>query len=108
MRKGLFCYISLKGGNLMTTIKTSNLGFPRIGLNREWKKALEAYWKGNTDKETFLKELDGLFLSAVKTQLDQHIDIVPVSDFTHYDHVLDTAVSFNWIPERFRKDHGSR
>ncbi|MEG9461224.1 5-methyltetrahydropteroyltriglutamate--homocysteine S-methyltransferase [Bacillus amyloliquefaciens] len=86
----------------MTTIKTSNLGFPRIGLNREWKKALEAYWKGNTDKETFLKELDGLFLSAVKTQLDQHIDIVPVSDFTHYDHVLDTAVSFNWIPERFR------
>ncbi|XYJ23251.1 hypothetical protein ACSE3M_18430 [Bacillus velezensis] len=60
----------------MTTIKTSNLGFPRIGLNREWKKTLEAYWKGNTDKETFLKELDGLFLSAVKTQLDQHIDIV--------------------------------
>lgn len=27
---------------------------------------------------------------------------MPVSDFTQYDHVLDTAVSFNWIPKRFR------
>lgn len=81
----------------MTTIKTSNLGFPRIGLNREWKKALEAYWKGSTDKDTFLKQIDELFLSAVKTQIDQQIDVVPVSDFTQYDHVLDTAVSFNWI-----------
>ncbi|ARW06397.1 5-methyltetrahydropteroyltriglutamate--homocysteine S-methyltransferase [Bacillus atrophaeus] len=86
----------------MTTIKTSNLGFPRIGLNREWKKSLEAFWKGNSDKDTFLKQMDELFLTAVKTQIDQKIDIVPVSDFTHYDHVLDTAISFNWIPERFK------
>lgn len=86
----------------MTTIKTSNLGFPRIGLNREWKKSLEAFWKGNSDKDTFLKQMDELFLTAVKTQIDQKIDIVPVSDFTHYDHVLDTAISFNWIPERFQ------
>ncbi|PSA92083.1 5-methyltetrahydropteroyltriglutamate--homocysteine S-methyltransferase [Bacillus atrophaeus] len=86
----------------MTTIKTSNLGFPRIGLNREWKKSLEVFWKGNSDKDTFLKQMDELFLTAVKTQIDQKIDIVPVSDFTHYDHVLDTAISFNWIPERFR------
>ncbi|MGK9429501.1 5-methyltetrahydropteroyltriglutamate--homocysteine S-methyltransferase [Bacillus atrophaeus] len=86
----------------MTTIKTSNLGFPRIGLNREWKKSLEAFWKGNSDKDTFLKQMDKLFLTAVKTQIDQKIDIVPVSDFTHYDHVLDTAISFNWIPERFK------
>ncbi|GED00844.1 5-methyltetrahydropteroyltriglutamate--homocysteine S-methyltransferase [Bacillus atrophaeus] len=86
----------------MTTIKTSNLGFPRIGLNREWKKSLEAFWKGNSDKDTFLKQMDELFLTAVKTQIDQKIDIVPISDFTHYDHVLDTAISFNWIPERFK------
>ncbi|MGZ9791753.1 5-methyltetrahydropteroyltriglutamate--homocysteine S-methyltransferase [Bacillus atrophaeus] len=86
----------------MTTIKTSNLGFPRIGLNREWKKSLEAFWKGHSDKDTFLKQMDELFLTAVKTQIDQKIDIVPVSDFTHYDHVLDTAISFNWIPERFK------
>lgn len=29
----------------MTTIKTSNLGFPRIGLNREWKKHLKRIGK---------------------------------------------------------------
>ncbi|MBG9916842.1 5-methyltetrahydropteroyltriglutamate--homocysteine S-methyltransferase [Bacillus sonorensis] len=86
----------------MTTVKTSSLGFPRIGLNREWKKSLEAYWKGKTDRETFLNEMDEQFIAALKTQLDQQIDIIPVSDFTFYDHVLDTAVMFNWIPERFK------
>ncbi len=89
----------------MTNVKTSSLGFPRIGLNREWKKALEAYWKGNTDRETFLKEMDEQFLAALQTQLDQQIDIIPVSDFTLYDHVLDTAVMFNWIPKRFKDVH---
>lgn len=29
----------------MTTIKTSNLGFPRLGRKREWKKAIESYWQ---------------------------------------------------------------
>lgn len=86
----------------MTNVKTSSLGFPRIGLNREWKKSLEAYWKGNTDRETFLKEMDEQFLAALQTQLDQQIDIIPVSDFTLYDHVLDTAVMFNWIPKDSR------
>lgn len=89
----------------MTNVKTSSLGFPRIGLNREWKKSLEAYWKGNTDRETFLKEMDEQFLAALQTQLDQQIDIIPVSDFTLYDHVLDTAVMFNWIPKRFKDVH---
>ena len=26
---------------------TSVIGFPRIGENRELKKSIEAYWKGN-------------------------------------------------------------
>ncbi|MDA1475822.1 5-methyltetrahydropteroyltriglutamate--homocysteine S-methyltransferase [Bacillus changyiensis] len=86
----------------MTVVKTSSLGFPRIGLNREWKKSLESYWKEKIDRETFLQEMEKQFLEAVQTQLDQQIDIVPVSDFTYYDHVLDTAVMFNWIPERFK------
>ena len=29
------------------TIPTSISGFPRIGRDRELKKAIEAYWKGN-------------------------------------------------------------
>ena len=31
-----------------------NLGFPRIGRNRELKKALEAYWKGDLDEARLL------------------------------------------------------
>ncbi|MDJ0800284.1 MAG: hypothetical protein QNJ51_26325 [Calothrix sp. MO_167.B12] len=31
-------------------IKTANLGYPRIGKNREVKKALEAFWNRNDDQ----------------------------------------------------------
>lgn len=34
----------------MTTIKTSNLGFPRLGRKREWKKAIESYWAKKINK----------------------------------------------------------
>ncbi|MGR5912075.1 hypothetical protein ACT7DG_12510 [Bacillus cereus] len=34
-------------------IQTSNLGYPRIGLQREWKKTLEAFWSNKIDEEQF-------------------------------------------------------
>ena len=34
------------------TIQTSNLGFPRLGRKREWKKAIEGYWANKYDLET--------------------------------------------------------
>ena len=34
------------------TYTTHTLGFPRIGLQRELKKALEAYWAGEIDQDT--------------------------------------------------------
>ena len=30
----------------MTKIISSNIGYPRIGEQREWKKALEKFWSG--------------------------------------------------------------
>lgn len=84
----------------MTAIKTSNLGFPRIGANREWKKTLEAFWKNEKDEKTFLQEMNAQFQSNILKQ--KEVDLIPVSDFSFYDHVLDTAVMFNWIPKRFR------
>lgn len=27
-------------------VLTGNLGYPRIGAGREWKKALESFWAG--------------------------------------------------------------
>ncbi len=30
---------------------SSNLGYPRIGGSREWKKALERFWNGSIDEK---------------------------------------------------------
>lgn len=37
-------------------MKSSNLGYPRIGDDREWKKALEKFWAGKITQEDFLQE----------------------------------------------------
>jgi 5-methyltetrahydropteroyltriglutamate--homocysteine methyltransferase len=42
---------------MTTKIIAHNLGFPRIGADRELKKAQEAYWRGDID-QTELKKLD--------------------------------------------------
>ncbi|WP_206529539.1 5-methyltetrahydropteroyltriglutamate--homocysteine S-methyltransferase [Brevibacillus sp. SYP-B805] len=90
----------------MATIQTSNLGYPRIGEHREWKKALEAYWAGRTDEETLLKELAELRLRHLRKQQAIGIDRIPVGDFTLYDHMLDMAVMFGMIPQRFGYEGG--
>ena len=32
-------------------VKVSNLGYPRLGENREWKKLIESYWAGNISQD---------------------------------------------------------
>ena len=78
-----------------------NLGFPRIGADRELKKALEAYWKGDID-QTALKST-GRQLRARHWQLqkDAGIDLLPVGDFAWYDQVLTHSLAFGVIPQRF-------
>lgn len=82
-------------------MKSGNLGYPRIGREREWKKALEGYWSGKLDEESFHAELKSIRLRNLQAQREQGIDVIPVGDFTYYDHVLDTAVMFGLIPDRF-------
>jgi 5-methyltetrahydropteroyltriglutamate--homocysteine methyltransferase len=36
------------------TIRNHTLGFPRVGLRRELKKAQESYWAGNATREELL------------------------------------------------------
>lgn len=80
-----------------------NLGFPRIGGNRELKKAVEAYWKGDITAD-HLRQI-GRELRAKHWQLqkDAGIDLVPVGDFAWYDQVLTHSLTFGVIPERFAK-----
>ncbi len=83
-------------------MKTQNIGFPRIGANRELKKACEAYWKGNIS----VRELE----QAGKTERQKNrtfqkeagIDLIPSNDFSYYDQVADMAFMLGVIPERFK------
>ncbi|WP_085507212.1 5-methyltetrahydropteroyltriglutamate--homocysteine S-methyltransferase [Thalassobacillus devorans] len=86
----------------MTNVISSTIGYPRIGEKREWKRALESFWKVKMDKEEFLSEMKKYRLHALKKQKELGVDLIPVGDFSFYDQVLDTAVMFGFIPERFR------
>ncbi|MHC8313034.1 5-methyltetrahydropteroyltriglutamate--homocysteine S-methyltransferase [Pseudomonas sp. GT1P32] len=84
------------------------LGFPRIGADRELKKALESYWKGDLDQDA-LKSV-GRQLRATHWQLqkDAGIDLLPVGDFAWYDQVLTHSLTFGVIPERFDSTKDAR
>lgn len=83
-----------------------NLGFPRIGRDRELKKALEAYWRGEIDEATLQKV--GKQLRAEHWQIQQQagLDLLPVGDFVWYDQVLTHSLMFGVIPERHQPKDG--
>ncbi|MEJ7542207.1 5-methyltetrahydropteroyltriglutamate--homocysteine S-methyltransferase [Staphylococcus intermedius] len=84
------------------TIKTTNLGFPRLGHKREWKKAIESYWNNKITKDELDNTLQQLHRSNLVLQQNHNLDSVPVGDFSLYDHILDTSLLFNIIPTRFQ------
>ncbi|MCY6991772.1 5-methyltetrahydropteroyltriglutamate--homocysteine S-methyltransferase [Staphylococcus argensis] len=86
----------------MMTITTSNLGFPRLGRKREWKKAIESYWAQRISLDELHEQLNALHKENLLLQKHYHLDSIPVGDFSLYDHVLDTSLLFNIIPERFQ------
>ncbi|MEC0242635.1 5-methyltetrahydropteroyltriglutamate--homocysteine S-methyltransferase [Paenibacillus dokdonensis] len=86
--------------------KSSVLGYPRIGADREWKKALEAFWAGKLEESEFHNQLQKIRLDHLRKQQEKGIDIIPVNDFSYYDHILDTATMFGIIPKRFSYEGG--
>ncbi|MER2254672.1 MAG: hypothetical protein ABS933_06220, partial [Priestia megaterium] len=68
----------------MSSVKSSNVGYPRIGEKREWKKALEQFWAGKLEKDIFLQEIEALRLEHLKKQRDAGIELIPVGDFSLY------------------------
>lgn len=85
----------------MTTV--TNLGFPRIGARRELKHALEGYWRGESDAAQLQASAAALRARHWQLQRDAGVDVPPSNDFSLYDHVLDTAVLFDAIPQRYRQ-----
>ncbi|WP_054950819.1 5-methyltetrahydropteroyltriglutamate--homocysteine S-methyltransferase [Numidum massiliense] len=87
---------------MSNNVITSNIGYPRFGKKRELKKVLEAYWSKKIDEETFTAKVRQLQLELLKTQQEKGVDLIPVGDFSLYDHVLDHAIMFGLIPDRFK------
>lgn len=85
-------------------VKVSNLGYPRLGENREWKKLIEFYWAGDILQEELRAQARDLRLEFLKKQADAGLDFIPVGDFSLYDHILDLSVQFGVIPKRFAKE----
>lgn len=83
-------------------MKTTNLGYPRIGNKRELKKALENYWSGNNTLETLLETAKTIRKENWLLQKEKGIDIIPSNDFSLYDHILDMCITVNAIPERYQ------
>lgn len=81
------------------------LGYPRIGANRELKKAVEAYWAGTIDTPELETTAAGLRAEVWQTLRNARLDAIPSNTFSYYDHVLDTAVAVGAIPDRFER-HG--
>ncbi|HCG3139776.1 TPA: 5-methyltetrahydropteroyltriglutamate--homocysteine S-methyltransferase [Corynebacterium striatum] len=70
-------------------------GYPRVGANRELKRALEAYWSGKIDTETFESAAHSLRLDTFARLRDLGLneDYAIPADVAYYDHVLETALT---------------
>src|SRR5258708_5223891 len=81
---------------------SSNLGFPRMGVHRELKKALEAHWAGKLEEPGLLEV--GRVLKLNHWVLQQHLGVqhIPSNDFSLYGHVLDAAAMVGAVPERYK------
>ncbi|MBS0910941.1 5-methyltetrahydropteroyltriglutamate--homocysteine S-methyltransferase [Tatumella sp. JGM118] len=89
------------------TIQNHTLGFPRVGLQRELKKAQESYWAGKSTQQDLLETGRELRARHWQQQKDAGVDIVPVGDFAWYDHVLTTSLLLGNVPARHRNADGS-
>ncbi|MHC1712199.1 MAG: 5-methyltetrahydropteroyltriglutamate--homocysteine S-methyltransferase [Solidesulfovibrio sp.] len=85
---------------------THSLGFPRMGLKRELKAALEKHWAGRLDLPGLNRTAAALRLRHWSLQRDAGIELVPVGDFSFYDHMLDLAALLGVVPGRYGHSGG--
>lgn len=81
-------------------------GFPRIGEQRELKRALEGFWAGKIDEANLQAVAKELRIKHIKYQDERDIDLISVNDFSFYDLMLDNIITFGAIPSRFQNLNG--
>ncbi|MEU5872089.1 5-methyltetrahydropteroyltriglutamate--homocysteine S-methyltransferase [Glycomyces sp. NPDC047369] len=87
--------------NHRTAVRSTALGYPRIGSDRELKRALEAHWAGRLDAAGLEKAA-----AAVRAEMLDDLSVldqVPTGVFSYYDHVLDAAFAVDAVAPRHRR-----
>ncbi len=82
-------------------MKSSVIGYPRIGNLRELKFATEKYFRKEISADELEKEAKKIRIYNFELQKANGIDFIPSNDFSFYDNVLDTAFLLNAVPERY-------
>ncbi|MBR6337726.1 MAG: 5-methyltetrahydropteroyltriglutamate--homocysteine S-methyltransferase, partial [Ruminococcus sp.] len=82
-------------------MKTTIIGYPRIGGLRELKFASEKYFRGEITAEELEAAAKDIRLNNLKLQKESGLSAIPSNDFSFYDGVLDTAFLLGAVPERY-------
>ena len=85
------------------SVQSSCLGHPRIGKERELKRALEEYWAGKRSAVELTAVARELRSRHWRGMREAGIGVVPSNEFSLYDHVLDAAVLLGVVPERYQR-----
>ena len=83
-------------------MKTSVVGYPRVGAFRELKFNTEKYFKGIIPIEELQITAYNLRKSHWESQKENKVDFIPSNDFSFYDNMLDTAALLNVVPKRYK------
>ncbi|ADY51561.1 methionine synthase (B12-independent) [Pseudopedobacter saltans DSM 12145] len=82
-------------------MQKNNLGYPRIGVKRELKKANEQYWSGKISRQELFQVANKIKEQNWLKQKEAGIDLIPCNDFSFYDQVLDMSMALGNIPSRY-------
>ena len=72
-------------------MKTSIIGYPRIGKLRELKFASEKYFRNEIAQSELFDTAKKLRTENLTEQKNSGLDFIPSNDFSFYDGMLDTA-----------------
>lgn len=93
--------------NQEKSVRSSILGFPRIGARRELKFAAETFWRGDSSQEELEEIAAQLRTRHWQAQRQRGIEVIPSNDFSLYDQMLDMIALVGAIPKRFNWHPGS-
>ena len=82
-------------------IRTHILGYPRVGPQREWKFALEAFWSSQSSEAELAAIWQTLRLQQWSDQRAAGLDMVTAGDFAPYDHIAAMTLRLGAAPARF-------